>query len=140
MGRSKTRRNVDLSNQTPINAAGANSPQTVNRNILAVQLAVERKIVEDSMVENANLVHFQVYSSTFGRYSMQAVLLTLMYIIWDGLDALGTPLCHVNMRSCCLNSLPCADKQAKDAVRKRVLVHYRKEAAFNFGMQLIMAV
>jgi hypothetical protein len=47
---------------------------------------------------------------------MQEVLLTLMYIIWDGFHALGTPLCHVIMKSCCLNSLPCADKQAKDVV------------------------
>ena len=140
LGRNKTRRSVDLSNPTPINAVGANSPQTVNRNILAVQLAVARKIVADGMVEKADLVHLQVDSSTFGRFNMQAVLLTLMYIKWQDLpDALGTPMCHVIMKSCCLDSLPCADKQAKDVVRKGVLVDYRKEAAFNFGMQLIMA-
>ena len=138
-GRNKTRRSVDLSNPTPINAVGANSPQTVNRDILAVQLAVAKKIVEDRMIEKADLVHLQVDSSTFGRYNMQAVLLTLMYIIWDELDALGTPMYHVIMKSCCLDSLPCADKQAKDVVRQGVLVDYRKEAAFNFGMQLLMA-
>jgi hypothetical protein len=140
LGRNKTRRSVDLSNPTPINAVGANSPQTVNRDILAVQLAVARKIVADDMVQKADLVHLQVDSSTFGRFNMQAVLLTLMYIKWQDLpDALGTPMCHVIMKSCCLDSLPCADKQAKDVVRKGVLVDYRKEAAFNFGMQLIMA-
>ena len=105
LGRNKTRRSVDLSNPTPINAVGANSPQTVNRDILAVQLAVARKIVADDMVEKADLVHLQVDSSTFGRFNMQAVLLTLMSIIWHDLpDALGTPMCHVIMRSCCLNS------------------------------------
>jgi hypothetical protein len=70
---------------------------------------------------------------------MQAVLLTLMYITSCGDDALGTPMYRVLMKSCCLDSLPCADKQAKDVSIKGVLVNYRKEAAFNFGMQLIMA-
>jgi hypothetical protein len=41
------------------------SPQTVKRDILVVQLAVDNKIVEDRMVENADLVHLQVDSSTF---------------------------------------------------------------------------
>jgi hypothetical protein len=139
LGRNKTRRIVDLDNPIPINVVGANSPQTVNRDILAVQLAVSKKIVEDGMIAGADLVHLQVDSSAFGRLNMQAVLLTLMYIIWHDLDALGTPMCRVIMKSCCLDSLPCADKQAKDVVRKGVLVDYRKEAAFNFGMQLIMA-
>lgn len=138
-GRNKTRKTVDLRNPTPINAVGANSPQTVLRDILSVQLAVGKKIVQDRAVESADLVHLQVDSSTFGRYNMQAVLLTLMYIMWTAFDALGTPMCHVIMKSCCLDSLPCADKQAKDVFRNGVLVKYRKEAAFNFGLQLLMA-
>ncbi len=68
------------------------------------------------MVERADLVHLQANSSTFGRYNMQAVLLTLMYIIWDGFDALGTPMWHVILKSRFLNSLPCANKQAKASV------------------------
>jgi hypothetical protein len=76
-GRNQTRRNVDLSNPTPINAVGANSPQTVNRDIIAVQLAVAKTIVVDCMVENADLVHLQVDSSAFGRYSRSARSLQL---------------------------------------------------------------
>jgi hypothetical protein len=63
-----------------------------------VQRTVDRKIVEEQMVESADLIHLQVDSSTFGRYSMQTVLVTLMYINWKGEDALGTGLSHVNMK------------------------------------------
>ena len=139
LGPNKTRRTLDCASGVPINAVGANSAQTVNRDVYATQLAVTKKIVEDHMIEKADLVHMQVDSSTFGHYCMQAVLLTLMYIMCVGDDALGTPMYSVIMKLCCLDSLPCADKQAKDVFIKGVRRDYRKEAAFNFGMQLIMA-
>ena len=98
LGRNKTRRNIDCTSEVPINAVGANSAQTVNRDVYASQLAVTKKIVEDRMIEKADLVHMQVDSSTFGHYCMQAVLLTLMYITNCGDDALGTPMYSVLMK------------------------------------------
>jgi hypothetical protein len=70
---------------------------------------------------------------------MQAVPITLIFIIWDGQDGLGADLKTVIMRSKCLNSLQCANKQGKDELRKGMLVDYSKEAAFHFSMQLVMA-
>ena len=138
IGRSQTRRH--LVDAGPINAVGATSPQTVRRNIAEVQLAIDRKIIMEKMAEKADIIHIQVDSSTFGEHSMQAVLVTLLFIskLKEG-DALGTPLFSVSKRSWCLNSLRSSDKKAQDLMQAGGDKFYRKEASFNFGLQLIMA-
>ena len=143
----RTRRQLPPGSK-PINATGATSEQTISREIRAVQLAIDRMIVETRMVEQADVVHLQVDSSTFGDFSMQAVMLTLLTIVWDTMDALGTPLYHITKRSKFLESIPCADHKTldqeeagagNDQQQAKGKKFYRKEASFNFGMVCIMA-
>ncbi len=104
LGRNQTSR--DLENTRPINAVGAGSPQTVARIVYDVQLQIDRTIIKDKMAEKADVIHLQVDSSTFSEHSMQAVLITLLFISWDKeKDALGTLLYSASKRSWCLNSL-----------------------------------
>ncbi len=85
---------------------GAGSPQTVARIVYDVQLAIDRTIIKDKMAEKADVIHLQVDSSILSEHSMQAVLITLLYISWDKeKDVLGTLLYSVSKRSWCLNSL-----------------------------------
>ncbi len=76
---------------------GAGSPQTVARNVYDVQLAIDRAIIKEKIAEKADVIHLQVDSRTFGEHSMQAVLITLLYISWDEeKDALETRLYSVS--------------------------------------------
>jgi hypothetical protein len=62
-----TRRHPPPGNK-PINATGATSEQTIGRQIRAVQLAIDKTMVDTQMIQNADVIHLQMDSSTFGDH------------------------------------------------------------------------
>jgi hypothetical protein len=138
-----TRRDLPPGNK-PINATGATTEQTLSRQIRTVQLAIDKMMVDTKMIEKVDVVHMQVDSSTFGDHCLQAAMLTLLTIVWESMDALGTPLYHIIKISKSLESLPCSDHKTVDQVivgtQKKAggKKSYRKEASFNLGAVFIM--
>jgi hypothetical protein len=96
-------------------------------------------MVDTQMIQNADVVHLQVDSSTFGDHCLQAVMLTLLTIVWETVDALGTPMYKIIKRSKSLESLPCANHKILDQKQAKGKKFYRKEASFNLGAVFLMA-